>query len=259
MTLVDDGPGFFPNSNSSAQAGFRVVVRGVNKPPKFAIPANLTAERDGPQITIPGFATNISAGATVEEGVQRLSFLPPVVTVVDSLWPPIGLFDTFSVSGTDGALALKMAAARSGFFHVSLTLKDDGGQAFGGYDMSTQSFLLVVLPMSQPELRALPTIRIPQSDTSVARTLPKFYSLILANSTLNIQLALTIDLISNPGELYVCMRRDARCADLLTHSTQYAFQRRLPTLLPVLADDRPSPYPTHPHTRLFLIHTHTHT
>ena len=213
VTLVDDGPSDFPNTNTSKQAGFRVVVRGVNKPPTFSVASNLTLERDGPEMIVANFVQGISAGAEGEEGVQRLEFLPPAVTVVDSLWSTTGLFDKFELSTVDGSLVIKMAPGRSGYFEMSLTLKDDGGQAFGGFDRTTKTLMLVVLPLSEPELRALPTIRVAQSDAAVVRSFPSFYSLFLGNSTLDIQLALTINSITNT-EMYLQLPEISATGDL---------------------------------------------
>jgi hypothetical protein len=196
VTLLDDGVADTSvNSRTSLMGTFRVIVRGVNQPPKFTLMRTLQAERDGPQVFVSGFARNISPGREGEEN-QRLFFSLGKVEIIDSLWSPDGLFEMFRVT-PDGSLMLQMATGRSGIFNVTVILRDSGGTAFGGQDMSQQMFELRVLPLSRPELRGPTQVRVPQAQIDVPAVFPTAFTVILGNKTLDTRLGLGVTEITN--------------------------------------------------------------
>jgi hypothetical protein len=198
VTLVDNGPSDERiNRRSSTSQSFRVIIRGVNQPPKFRLLPSVDIERDGPVAVVPAFATNMSTGRQEEEN-QRLTFSLGRVEVLDSLWPPEGLFEVFRIT-TEGMLTLQAAADRSGIFNVSVLLRDSGGTAFGGRDTAEQWFVLRVLPLSLPQLRGPTQVRVPQAPVDVPAVFPSAYQITLGNKTLSTQLSLSVSNISNPS------------------------------------------------------------
>ena len=124
-----------------AEAVFTVTVNPVNDPPSFVTGPDQIVDADGGIQTVPGWATNSSAGPGNESG-QTLNF---IVSNDNS-----GLFLVQpAVDATTGDLTFTPAADAEGFATVSVTLKDDGGTENGGVDTSsTETFTITVMGVS---------------------------------------------------------------------------------------------------------------
>ncbi|HVX64224.1 MAG TPA: DUF4214 domain-containing protein, partial [Pirellulales bacterium] len=117
------------DAGAYADAMFIVNVNPVNQPPGFTHgPDQRVAPGSGPAV-VQNWAANISAGAANEAG-QTLVF-----QVTSNSNP--GLFSTQpTVDATTGDLRFTPAAGVSGTAAITLQLKDDGGTANGGVNVS---------------------------------------------------------------------------------------------------------------------------
>lgn len=113
------------------------IVTGVNEAPSFTKGSDQTVLEDaGPQ-TATGWATNISPGPADESG-QTLTFMltsnnPMLFTAGPAINP------------NSGDLTFTPAANMNGSATVTVTLKDNGGTAYGGVDTSgPQTFHITI-------------------------------------------------------------------------------------------------------------------
>ena len=127
VTLRDDGGAANGGVDTSATQTFGITVNAVNDAPSFIKGADQTVTNDaGPQ-TVQGWATSISAGPA-DEASQKLTF----ALISDST----GLFAVQPAISADGTLTYTPASTANGVANVTVTLKDDGGTANGGVDIS---------------------------------------------------------------------------------------------------------------------------
>jgi Bacterial Ig domain/Bacterial Ig-like domain (group 1) len=123
-------------TSASSPSLVRITVQPVNDPPSFQIGTNQSASANAPEQTVADFATAISAGPNETQGLQ---FLVTVTSGAEflSVAPaisPTGTL-TYTPSGTQGTAT------------ISVQLKDDGGTANGGSDISpAQTFTITVGP-----------------------------------------------------------------------------------------------------------------
>ncbi|HEX8199475.1 MAG TPA: Ig-like domain-containing protein, partial [Isosphaeraceae bacterium] len=137
-----------------------VTVLPVNDAPSFTGgPDQSVAANSGPR-TVPGWATNISAGAG--EAGQTLTFL---VTADNP-----ALFATPPAITPDGTLTFTPAPGASGTATVTVRLRDNGGTANGGVDTSPpQTFTITVT--SPGSGTPAPTLTLdPASDRGLSST-----------------------------------------------------------------------------------------
>lgn len=73
--LKDDGSNTPPNSNISAPFTYIITVNPINDPPTFTPGANIVVDEHSGFVTMPNWATNISAGPPDEEASQNVSFV----------------------------------------------------------------------------------------------------------------------------------------------------------------------------------------
>jgi VCBS repeat-containing protein len=138
----DDGGTTNDGQNESAIQTFTITVNPINDAPSFDVPANAPAvnEDSGAQ-SIPGFASNISAGPANESG-QTLTF--QVTNNTNK-----ALFSVQPSLAPNGTLKFTPAADAFGSAEVSVRLKDDGRRANGGVDASTeQTFTITINPVN---------------------------------------------------------------------------------------------------------------
>jgi hypothetical protein len=131
--FVNDGMDTRSNS-------FVLIVTPVNDPPSFTKGANPTVLEDiGPQ-TVPGWAAAITPGPSNETG-QMLTF---TVTNNNS-----SLFSDPPAITANGTLTFAPAPNVNGAATVTIQLRDDGGTANGGSDISPpQSFTITIVPVN---------------------------------------------------------------------------------------------------------------
>lgn len=113
-----------------------IEVRPVNDAPAFAIGADQTINADAGVQNLPGFATAISPGPADESG-QALTF---------EVTPDLpALFAQAPAIAADGTLSYAPNASSTGVATISVRLRDDGGTADGGVDLSaTQTFTITI-------------------------------------------------------------------------------------------------------------------
>jgi hypothetical protein len=117
-------------------------VTPVNDAPSFTKGPDQTVLEDSGPHTVPGWATNLSAGPPDESG-QLLDFL--VSTNNDAL------FVVLPAIAPDGTLTYSLAANANGSATVTVRIHDNGGTANGGADTSgPQTFVINVTPVNDP-------------------------------------------------------------------------------------------------------------
>ncbi|MEQ8857693.1 MAG: PilC/PilY family type IV pilus protein [Pseudomonadales bacterium] len=129
LNVQDDGGTANGGDDTSADQSFDITVTAVNDVPSFTSGGDVGADEDAGVVTIPGWASAISAGPA-DESAQILSF-----NVVGNSDP--SLFDVQPlVNETNGDLTFTPAADRFGTATITLNVSDSGGTADGGVDTS---------------------------------------------------------------------------------------------------------------------------
>ena len=119
-----------------------LTVNTVNDAPAFTGGANQTVAEDSGPRTVAGWATGISAGPANEAG-QVLTF---EVTANSNA----ALFSAGPAIAANGTLTFTPAPDANGSATVTVRLRDNGGTANGGIDVSpTQTFTITVTPLTQ--------------------------------------------------------------------------------------------------------------
>jgi hypothetical protein len=139
--ITDNGGTANGGVDTSAPQTFTITISPVNDAPSFTAGANQTVNEDsGPQ-HVPSWATGISAGPFETQG---LTF-----EVVSNSNP--ALFSAQPAVSPAGALTHTPAPNANGAATIEVRLRDDGGVANGGMDVSpSQAFTIVVTPVNDP-------------------------------------------------------------------------------------------------------------
>ena len=123
-----------------AVESFVVTVTGANRPPTFTKGSDVALLEDSGAASLPGWATNISAGSVAETD-QTVTF------IVTSDKPE--LFAVAPAIAPNGTLTFRPAPNAFGNSVVTVVLMDDGGTADGGQDTSPAlTFNLAVTPVN---------------------------------------------------------------------------------------------------------------
>ena len=126
--------------DESVTQSFLITVTPVNDAPSFAKGADQTVLEDAAAQSVSGWATSISAGPADEAG-QVLTF----TTTNDNN----ALFSVQPSVAADGTLTYTPAPNAYGSATVTVTLKDNGGVANGGVDITApQTFAMTVTPVN---------------------------------------------------------------------------------------------------------------
>jgi VCBS repeat-containing protein len=131
----------YDGNQNSSPATVNITVNPVNDPPSFSLAGtNVNATAPLQSVTVPNWATNISAGPPNEAG-QTLSFT--VTVPVDDQ----GAFvQQPAIDATTGTLTFQ-TGLQIATVEVTVTLKDNGGTANGGDDTSSsQQFTITIGP-----------------------------------------------------------------------------------------------------------------
>jgi len=140
LKLTDNAGTAGGGVDTSAEQTFVITVNPVNDAPSFTKGADQTVLEDAGGQTVTPWATAISAGPTDEAG-QTLSF----TTTNDNN----ALFATQPSVAANGTLTYTAAPNAHGSATVTVTLKDNGGNANGGVDTSApQTFTITVTPVN---------------------------------------------------------------------------------------------------------------
>ena len=126
-TVCDNGS---PSECSEMLAIVNVTMSPVNDAPSFTVGANQTVAEDSGPHSVPGWASDISAGPA-DESAQQLTFEVTNNTNTE-------LFSTQPSVAADGTLDYALAADKYGSADISVRLKDNGGIANGGADTSAE-------------------------------------------------------------------------------------------------------------------------
>jgi hypothetical protein len=139
VTAKDDGGTANGGNDTSPGLTFTVTVNAVNDAPSFTKGADQTVNNNAGAQSVANWATNISRGPANESG-QTLTFQ---VTSNNTL--PFSAGPAISSNGT---LTYTPASDGGGTVIITVTLRDNGGTAFGGVDTSqSQTFTINVVPV----------------------------------------------------------------------------------------------------------------
>ncbi len=141
LSLSDDGGTADGGADTSPVQSFAIAVQPVNDAPAFTAADPPATDEDAGAVTVPGWVTGFDPGPNeVGQGVFEY-----VVTV--SANP--ALFSVAPVVSAAGELSYTAAPDAFGVATISVAVRDDGGTALGGVDLSpAQSFDITVNPIN---------------------------------------------------------------------------------------------------------------
>lgn len=143
ITITLDDQGNIGGAPLAVTRSISVTVASVNDAPSFTVGPDQSVLEDTGTITVPGWATNILKGAA-NESSQTLTF--NVTTSNDALFTTAG---RPTINPTTGDLTYTLAPNAFGTATVTVVLRDNGGTANGGVDVSTpQTFTINVTPVN---------------------------------------------------------------------------------------------------------------
>ncbi len=139
VALHDDGGTIGGGADTSAPQTFKITVNFVNDAPSFTAGPNQTVNEDAGAVSVPGWAANVSPGLGANEANQGLTFV-----IVSNDKPSLFSVQP-AIDPATGTLTYTVAPNIDGIAHLSVQLKDDGGTANGGVDVSgLQNFSITV-------------------------------------------------------------------------------------------------------------------
>jgi VCBS repeat-containing protein len=161
VNLSDDGGTANGGQDTSPNSTLRINVTAVNDEPSFVAGPDVPVFEDAGAVSIPTWATGISAGPA-DESAQTLNF---VITGNTNA----GLFAAAPQVNSSGDLSFTPQANASGTATITLELTDNGGTANGGDDTSApQSFTITVTAVNDA-----PTITLGPDETIIEDSGPQ--------------------------------------------------------------------------------------
>jgi len=143
VRLRDDGGTENGGIDLSEKGIFNINILPVNDPPDFAASNQTVLEDAGPQ-TVPNWATVINFGAPNESYQMVEEYIVELVSGGEFL----SAGPNVDVNGT---LTYTPAPDEFGVVTFDVTLRDNGGTANGGIDLSpTRRFTITILPVNDP-------------------------------------------------------------------------------------------------------------
>ena len=137
VVLTDDGGTANGGTDTSAAHEFDISITAVNDAPSFTAVDPPTVNEGSGAVSVPGWAT-FSAGPANESGQSVAEYQ------VSAIGNP-ALFAVAPSVAADGTLSYTVAANASGSSSFSVAVRDDGGTANGGVDLSaSQAFTITV-------------------------------------------------------------------------------------------------------------------
>ncbi|MBL7973229.1 MAG: hypothetical protein JNL03_17040, partial [Prolixibacteraceae bacterium] len=136
VRLEDNGGTANGGVNTSSTETFTITIFSENNAPSFTAGSNVTVDEDAESQAI-NWATSISAGPVYESG-QLLTF------ILNNDNPAL-FSEQPSINSTTGILTFKPAANAHGAANIQVQLKDNGGTANGGADLSSTSVLTITV------------------------------------------------------------------------------------------------------------------
>jgi hypothetical protein len=141
VEVMDDG-GTENGGSDTFSRTFQIIVNAVNDEPYFDKGPDPVVFEDSGATSIPGWATNISAGPP-NESSQNLTF----VLTPDN---PALFSGPLTINSQTGTLSFTPALNAVGSTPVTVDLIDDGGTANGGDDTYTDIFTISIDPVNDP-------------------------------------------------------------------------------------------------------------
>ena len=144
---ADAAPSEVSDGRNWAIAQLSVDVLPVNDAPTFtAATSTINASTSGVPVTVPGWASDIDAGAP-DEVDQILTF---EFTIVDG--DPGLLAGAPSLDPATGDLEYEIVSGQTGFVLMDVVLVDDGGTDLGGIDASVPASLTIAFDSNPPDV-----------------------------------------------------------------------------------------------------------
>ncbi len=160
-----------------------ITIAQINDAPSFTPGSNVTVAEDAAIQTIPNWATAISVGPN-ESGVQSPTF------VLASNNP--SLFSSQPTIGSTGTLSFRPASNANGTATVTVQLRDNGGTANGGVDVSTTYNFTITVTADND----IPTNAV--SSYAVLKSEPNPIQLLIDDGDAEVNQALTVALTAPP-------------------------------------------------------------
>ncbi|MDV6028659.1 MAG: S8 family serine peptidase [Phycisphaera sp. RhM] len=164
VTLQDSG-GRANGGVDTTTKTFLVTIAPVNDPPAFTLMANpnqSVLQTAGPQ-TVNDFVTSFLPGGGSDETSQTVS---DYIVSVDTP----GIFAVLPDVSNSGVLTFTPAIDRSGVATVSVQVRDSGGQADGGSDLSGAQTFLISVEETPDTTQPVPVISTPGIDALTNQT-----------------------------------------------------------------------------------------
>ncbi len=140
VTLTDSGDTAFGGSNRKVDQ-FVLTINPVNDAPSINIGGKQTVLVAAAAQTVSGFATGFAPGGGPDENAQVIAGFVISVDKPD-------LFSALPTIDNAGTLRYTPSTTRTGMAKVSVQVRDDGGSANGGLDLSTlKQFDIEVAPL----------------------------------------------------------------------------------------------------------------
>lgn len=119
--LKDDGSNTPPNSNTSSTFTYTITVNPINDSPTFTVGVNIVVDEHTGFVTIPNWASNISAGPPDEQESQNVSFV-----LVENSMSTFLQFDIPVSIDASGNLSFQATPHYHGIAVYEIYLLDDG-------------------------------------------------------------------------------------------------------------------------------------
>lgn len=139
VRLHDNGGTADGGADTSVAQSFTITINAVNDVPSFTKGTNQTAKQNVGMLTVPGWATSVSAGPPDESG-QALNFIVSNDNAA--------IFTVAPAVAANGTLTYQPAFNASGTATVSVQLHDSGGTTPGVDTSVVQTFLISTTPVN---------------------------------------------------------------------------------------------------------------
>lgn len=206
IRLKDDGGTDNGGIDTSATIQCVITIKYVNQVPSFTKGSDVTIiTNNGPQ-TLTGWATNIKPGPAIEN-YQITHF--EVTSVSNS-----ALFLTPPAISANGTLTFTPSPGAIGVSTVTLLIKDNGGTADGGVDISaTQTFNITINPVPPPvpvPVQPLPGLTVPDYSYQTKINAPVSNKVVATSTQANMPLSYSLN--ANPLHGSVSVASDGKWA-----------------------------------------------
>lgn len=166
VSLTDNGGTSNGGLNQTAKA-FVVNLLPVNDAPSITIGGNLTGHENSGQQTVANFANGFVRGGGTDEASQTISDF--VISNDNN-----SLFAVQPDISNDGTLTYTPAAVANGTANVTVQVRDSGGTARGGVDISLQHSFVIQITTTPDTTAPVPIITTNEPDPTNKNTFDVF-------------------------------------------------------------------------------------